>query len=573
MALSEVVEIHEIADLTEFSEAERIRKKLLQSKGTVCEFVCYLPGQNTVLHKHPIQDEIFYVVQGTGHITFEEHDDIAVKAGSVVFVPAGTVHGIATNDKDKFVVMFTKGPGVTGKAVKAFMLGDIPSSLSSDVEIHEIADLTEFSEEERIRKKLLQSKGMVCEFVNYLPGQHTVLHKHPMQDEIFYVVQGTGLITFEEHDDIAVKAGSVVFVPAGTVHGIATNDQDKLVVMFTKGPGITGKAAKSLMLGEKPAANTNTLKLRTTAIENLTPDIKKFVFESADGSELPAFTAGAHLTLHLGNDLRRCYSLANDPADRSKYVTGILKDPNSKGGSEWMHTNVSVGDVLTVDNPLNNFELANNAEEHILLAGGIGITPMMSMGHHLKVSGEKVHLHYCTKSVETTAFKQEIDELFGDDVTYHHDGGDPANGINLAEVLKDQPEGRHLYICGPSGLINAAREKSSHWQDNTVHFEVFANTALEQDDENDNVAFEIELSQSNLKLTVPKDKSILEVLRANGKELNYSCEEGYCGSCSVGLLSGKADHRDVVLSDEDRKTKIQACVARAMPGETLVLDL
>ncbi|MBT3989287.1 MAG: cupin domain-containing protein [Rhodospirillaceae bacterium] len=573
MALSEFVEIHELADLTEFSEEERIRKKLLQSKGTVCEFVSYVPGQNTVLHKHPMQDEIFYVVQGTGLITFEEQDDIAVKAGSVVFVPAGTVHGIATNDKDKLVVMFTKGPGVTGKAAKALMSGEIPPKLSSEVEIHELADLTEFSEEERIRKKLLQSKGTVCEFVSYIPGQNTVLHKHPMQDEIFYVVQGTGLITFEEQEDIAVKEGSVVFVPAGTVHGIATNDRDKLVVMFTKGPGVTGKAVKAFMQGEKPAANTDTLKLRTTAIENLTPDIKRFVFESADGSELPAFTAGAHLTLHLGNDLRRCYSLANDPADRSKYVTGILKDPNSKGGSEWMHTNVSVGDVLTVDNPLNNFELAKDAGEHILLAGGIGITPMMSMGHHLKTNGKKVHLHYCTKSVETTAFKQEIDALFGDDVTYHHDGGDPANGINLAEVLKDTPEGRHLYICGPGGLINAARDKSLHWPAGTVHFEVFANTATEADDENDNVAFDIELSQSNLKLTVPKDKSILQVLRSNGKELNFSCEEGYCGSCAVGLLSGKADHRDVVLSEEDRKTKIQACVARAMPGETLVLDI
>tara|TARA_B100000315_G_scaffold60529_1_gene54888 strand:- start:11557 stop:11931 length:375 start_codon:yes stop_codon:yes gene_type:complete len=124
MALSEIVEIHEIADLTEFSEDDRIRKKLLQSKGAVCEFVCYLPGQHTVLHKHPAQDEIFYVVQGTGLITFEDQDDLTVKAGSVVFVPAGTTHGISTNETDKLVVMFTKGPGVTGKAAKIFMQGE-----------------------------------------------------------------------------------------------------------------------------------------------------------------------------------------------------------------------------------------------------------------------------------------------------------------------------------------------------------------------------------------------------------------------------------------------------------------
>ena len=124
MALSEDVEIHEVSDLTEFSDEARIRKKILQSKGTVCEIVCYEPGQHTVLHKHPLQDEIFYVVEGNGKITFEDRDDIAVKPCSVVFVPHGIQHGIAANDTDRLVVMFTKGPGVTGKAAKGFMLGD-----------------------------------------------------------------------------------------------------------------------------------------------------------------------------------------------------------------------------------------------------------------------------------------------------------------------------------------------------------------------------------------------------------------------------------------------------------------
>lgn len=124
MALTADVQLHEIADLSEFSEKNRIRKKLVQSKGTVCEIVCYEPGQNTVIHHHPLQDEIFYVVEGEGFITFEDRANIPVKPGSVVFVPAGTPHGLDTNDTDRLVVMFTKGPGITGKAAKSFMGGE-----------------------------------------------------------------------------------------------------------------------------------------------------------------------------------------------------------------------------------------------------------------------------------------------------------------------------------------------------------------------------------------------------------------------------------------------------------------
>ena len=448
-------------------------------------------------------------------------------------------------------------------------------ALSNDVELHELSDLIEYSTDERIRKKVLQSKGSICEIVCYEPGQNTVIHQHPMQDEIFYVIEGTGTIIFEDRDDIAVRQSSVVFVPAGTTHGIATGDE-RLTVMFTKGPGVTGKATKSFMLGDKaakPAEKVATIKLRTTTVEDITPDIKKIVFEQEGGGDLPAFKAGAHVILHLGNELRRCYSMANSPADRSQYVMGVLREPNGSGGSEWVHTNLSVGDVLTADGPINNFALAEKAQEHILIGGGIGITPLLAMGYQLKADGAKVHLHYCTKSAETTAFKDEIEALFGDDVTFHHDGGDPANGINLAEVLKDRPEGGHLYLCGPGGLINAARENASHWPDDAVHFELFANAAQDDRLDTDNVAFDIVLAKSDVKLTVPADKSILQVLQVNGKELNYSCEEGYCGSCGVGLVSGKVDHRDVILSDDEKKSKMQTCVSRAMPGETLVLDI
>ncbi len=323
------------------------------------------------------------------------------------------------------------------------------------------------------------------------------------------------------------------------------------------------------------------IELKVTAIKELTPSIKMFEFVRADGGDLPAFEAGCHVDIQTGNGLLRSYSLANDPTESNRYITAVLKELDGGGGSKWMHEEVVVGDVIQSTGPIQNFALVESAPLSILLGGGIGITPLMAMGYRLKAQGLPCHLHYCTKAPEDTAFLEEVKAIFGDDLTFYHDGGDPSKGIKLGEVFKTPPEGAHVYFCGPAGLINAAREATAHWPEGTVHFELFTSARTEEDTAEiaaragSDEEFEIELAQSGQSFTVPADKSILDVLIDNGFGVPYACEEGWCGACVTDLISGKADHRDEVLSDAEKAAneKIQVCISRALPGEKLVLDL
>jgi vanillate O-demethylase ferredoxin subunit len=323
------------------------------------------------------------------------------------------------------------------------------------------------------------------------------------------------------------------------------------------------------------------LELKVTKVKDLTSKVKMFELMPAAGGELPAFEAGAHIDIKMPNGIIRSYSLANNPEERNRYVTAILKEVAGKGGSIWMHENVKVGDVLTTTEPIQNFPLSEDATQSVLLAGGIGITPILAMGYRLKALGKKVHMHFCARSVEETPFTDEVKAVFGDDVTFHHDGGDPSKGINLKETFADHEEGEHLYVCGPPGILNATREAASHWPDGTVHFELF--TSARTDEEvaeaeaasRTNEAFEIELAQSGVTLTIPADRTILDVMIEEGFGVPYACEEGWCGACIIPMLGGKADHRDEVLSNAEKESneKIQVCVSRALPGEKLILDM
>ena len=322
------------------------------------------------------------------------------------------------------------------------------------------------------------------------------------------------------------------------------------------------------------------LKLMTVQVEQLTPSIKKFVFASADDSALPGWEAGAHLIFELPNGLHNSYSLSNNPAERGRYVTAVLREPKGHGGSAYMHDSVKAGDILTVTGPQNNFPLSKTAKKHLLIAGGIGITPLLAMGHRLRQNQDDYHLHYCTKAAQDTAFLDEVKDVFAGRVTFHHDGGDPSKGIKLNEVLKTQEPGTHLYICGPAGLLNAAREASKHWAEGTVHFELFSSQrTAEQIAQAQAVAandgsFQVELAKTGLTLTIPPNRSILQVLWDNNVEVLYACEEGWCGNCKVKYLAGNVEHRDEYLSESERKDHLQVCISRAAPGETkLVLDL
>lgn len=320
------------------------------------------------------------------------------------------------------------------------------------------------------------------------------------------------------------------------------------------------------------------IELKVAQVKSLTPNIKMFEFVAANGSELPPFEAGAHIDIKTAHGVRS-YSLANDPKERHRYVTAVLREHSGKGGSRWMHEELKPSVTVTSSAPIQNFPLVESAGKSLLLAGGIGITPMLAMAHRLIAIGKDFHLYYCTRSAEETAFRDEVKALLGDRVTFVHDGGDPSKGLDLKTTFGTQPVDTHLYVCGPAGLLRAVQDTTGHWRDGTVHYELFASAKTDEEKAEakgkSREPFEIELAQAGVTLTVPAEKSILDVLLDNGFGVPYACEDGWCGACTVGLISGKADHRDEFLSDADKAEgkKIQVCISRAMPGEKLVLDL
>lgn len=322
----------------------------------------------------------------------------------------------------------------------------------------------------------------------------------------------------------------------------------------------------------KPVARTYHL-LKVAETRNETADVKRLELRHPSGQPLPPFEAGAHVDIVVEGGERRSYSIASDPREGDRYVLGVLRERAGRGGSAWIHQNVEKGDTVQVAAPINNFKLVDGAGEYVLIAGGIGITPILAMGHALRARNAKFKLHYCTRSPENTAFMAEVKDVFGDRVVFHHDGGDPSKGIKLNSVLAVRPEGAHLYVCGPGGLIRAALAAASHWPEETVHREYFTPVTLDEGwvDE----AFEISLARQKKILTVPVGKTILSVVRESGVAAESSCEDGLCGACRTVLLGGKAEHRDSVLSlaEKEQNKAVMICVSRAKQGERLILDI
>jgi vanillate O-demethylase ferredoxin subunit len=240
-----------------------------------------------------------------------------------------------------------------------------------------------------------------------------------------------------------------------------------------------------------------------------------------------------------------------------------------------MHEQVRPGDTLYVSEPRNYFPLAAEAKRHLLLAGGIGITPMMAMVAELVRKDSDFTLHYCTRSPEKTAFRNKLLGLAQEGrVVFYHDGGDPSRGLDVGALLGSHTPGTHVYYCGPAGFMSAARAATEHWPAGTVHFEYFERPT-ESGEKTANLAnrpFRIRLAQSGKVFTVPADNSIVQVLRKHGIEVDTNCEEGYCGTCLTRYLEGQPEHRDIVLDDSDRANYVLICCARAV-SEELVLDL
>ena len=309
------------------------------------------------------------------------------------------------------------------------------------------------------------------------------------------------------------------------------------------------------------------LKLRVARATAETPDIRLFELRAKDGGELPEFSPGAHISVRVPNGMIRKYSLCNDPAERARYVIAVLREPGGRGGSISMVDEVAEGSELAVSAPRNDFPLTHSPAGLTFIAGGIGITPILSMIRHLKSSGgPKFKLYYCTRAKEKTAFYDELSapEFRGQVVT-HHDNGDLAKALDLWPVLEN-PKG-HVYCCGPRGLMESVRDMTGHWNASSVHFEAFSESEAHKPNDR---PFRVRLARSGVILDVPADKTILETIRAAACDAPSSCESGSCGTCKTALLAGEADHRDLVLSQNERDSHIMICVSRAKSDEITI---
>ena len=286
---------------------------------------------------------------------------------------------------------------------------------------------------------------------------------------------------------------------------------------------------------------------------------------------LPTFQPGAHVDVHMPNGLIRQYSPVNGPGETGGLVIGVKLEPDSAGGSRCMHEAVREGDVLAVSEPRNNFPLRRDATRSLLIAGGIGITPLLAMARTLDHGGLGYELHYFAQNEAQVAFRDVLDGL-GDRVRLHLGLGAAETGAELDRLLAGREDRMHVYLCGPGPMLEAARGSAGRqgWPDEAVHFEYFANP----NEIDDSSSFEIDLARSYLTLQVPAGRTILEVLRENGVDLPSSCEQGACGTCAVPVLEGQPDHQDVYLSDAEKAAgdRIMTCVSRAGSGR-LVLDI
>lgn len=288
----------------------------------------------------------------------------------------------------------------------------------------------------------------------------------------------------------------------------------------------------------------------------------------SDGIDLPPFSAGAHIDLHLAEDLVRPYSLCGDPNDRRHYQLGILKDSKSQGGSLAAHA-LNEGDRVQVSDPRNLFALEETASHCLLIGGGIGITPMLAMAAELHASGRSFSLHYCARTREQAAFICQLEQApYADRVHLHFSD---IQRLNLATVLSDVPANTHVYTCGPTRLMDAVSEQAAAagYHPEQVHQECFSAGVV-----TGGAAFEVFAAASGITVQVLENQSIVEALALAGLKVCISCRQGICGSCLTDVLEGEPDHRDSYLTDEEKADgdQILLCCSRAKSAR-LVIDL
>jgi vanillate O-demethylase ferredoxin subunit len=317
----------------------------------------------------------------------------------------------------------------------------------------------------------------------------------------------------------------------------------------------------------------STIEVRVASKTNEADGICSYELVPTGGGALPGFEAGAHVDVHLPGNLIRQYSLCNPPHETHRYQIGVLRDAGSRGGSEAMHDHIDVGTVLTISAPKNHFPLVE-AKRTLLLAGGIGVTPILAMAETLAAKGAGFEMHYCARSPDKAAFKERLGEShLRDLVHFHYDSGDAAQKLDMAALLANPQPDTHLYVCGPQGFIEyvLGTARAQGWPSAQLHVEYFSAAAV---DTTGDQPFDVKLASNGKVFTVPAGTTVIKVLAEAGVEIPYSCEEGVCGTCLTRVVEGVPDHRDMYLTEEEQAANDQftPCCSRSKT-KVLVLDL
>ncbi|MEE2060315.1 PDR/VanB family oxidoreductase [Rhodococcus artemisiae] len=310
--------------------------------------------------------------------------------------------------------------------------------------------------------------------------------------------------------------------------------------------------------------DTGVLELEVIALRRESDCVLSVELADPEKRALPEWKPGAHIDLGLPEHIRQ-YSLVGDPRDCHRYRIAVLREPESSGGSQYVHTELRPGELVEIGGPRNNFPLAD-ADRYLMIAGGVGITPLLPMIRDLHAQQKDWRLLYGGRSRRSMAYLEEL-AAYGDRVDVRP--FDEYGHLDLAFELADPSARDIVYCCGPEGLISAVEKLCESWPAGALHVERFS--ARPRDDEDDLHAFELVLARSGQRFTVPAESSALDVLDAAGVALPNACRDGVCGSCETRVLAGLPLHRDA-LADPDRTDIVYPCVSRAQSAE-LVLDL
>ncbi|MDH3659335.1 MAG: PDR/VanB family oxidoreductase, partial [Alphaproteobacteria bacterium] len=314
------------------------------------------------------------------------------------------------------------------------------------------------------------------------------------------------------------------------------------------------------------------IRVEITRAVPMSDDVTKYEFQALDGEELPEWTAGAHLDIVIAPEFLRQYSMSGDPADRKTYQIGVLREGEGRGGSALMHRIFREGRKIFISRPINHFPLDEAARRSLLLAGGIGVTPMIAMAHRLHRIGADFALHYSCSTRAIAGFLDDFSTFpWRDRVQLHI--SDEGTRADLGKILGNWREGSHVYTCGPDAYMQAviAAAEAAGFPEEARHLEYFS---VPETPDYVNHDFTLKLAKSGREILVPADQTATDVLQAQGVPIDVKCSDGLCGVCRCTLLNGEVEHRDFVLSAKQRETSVILCQSRAAKaGGVVEIDL